>query len=88
MCYSPWGCKEPDMTGQLNNYTHTHTHTHTYMCVCMYIHMYIGCFYVLAIVSSAAMNIGVHISFQMRVFVSFLDICTGVRLLDYMGSQL
>ena len=23
--YSPWGCKESDMT----EYTHTHTHTHT-----------------------------------------------------------
>ena len=27
--YSPWGCKEPDTTGQLV-YTHTHTHTHTH----------------------------------------------------------
>ena len=25
--YSPWGCKDSDMTEQL---THTHTHTHTY----------------------------------------------------------
>ena len=34
-----------------------------------YIYLYIGFFNVLAIVSSAAMNIGVHISFQIRVFV-------------------
>ena len=27
--YSPWGCKESDMTGRLNTHTHTHTHTHT-----------------------------------------------------------
>ena len=31
--YSPWGCKEPDTTGQLVH-THTHTHTHTH-------HMYL-----------------------------------------------
>ena len=27
--YSPWGCKESDMTEQLTH-THTHTHTHYY----------------------------------------------------------
>ena len=25
--YSPWGCKELDMTEQLSTHTHTHTHT-------------------------------------------------------------
>ena len=30
---------------------------------------HLGCFHVLAIVNSVAMNIGVHVSFQTRVFV-------------------
>ena len=25
VAYSPWGCKEQDMTEQLSTYTHTHT---------------------------------------------------------------
>ena len=44
------------------------------------------CFYVLAIVSSAAMNIVVHVSFQIRVFIFFLDICPGVGLLDHKAT--
>ena len=34
-----------------------------------YIYLSVGCSNVLAIVSTAAMNIGVHISFHIRVFV-------------------
>ena len=60
------------------------------MCVCLYIYIYIythhiffihssvdghlGCFHILAIVSNAAMNIKVHVSFQISVFVFFIYI--------------
>ena len=52
------------------------------MCVCLYMgihipHLYssvdgcLGSFYALAIINSASVNIGIHISFQVSVFVSF-----------------
>ena len=28
--FSPWGCKDMDMTQQLGAHTHTHIHTHTH----------------------------------------------------------
>ena len=36
-----------------------------------------GCFHVLAVVDSAAMNIGMHVSFWIRVFIfpGYMDIC-------------
>ena len=46
---------------------------------------YLGCFYVLAIVNSVAMNTRVPISFLIRV-LSFLCICQGVGLLNQMGA--
>ena len=29
--YSPWGCKESDVTEQLSTHTHTHMHTYTHI---------------------------------------------------------
>ena len=63
------------------------------VCVCVCVHLiffthssasgHFGCFYVLAIINSAAVNTGVHVSFWIRVFI-FLDICPGVELQDGM----
>ena len=43
---------------------------------------HLGCFYVLVIVNSAAVNIGVHVSFHIIV----PNICPGVGLLDHMAT--
>ena len=41
----------------------------------------LGCFHVLAIVNSSAMNIGVHVSFSIMVFLEYMP---KVVLLDHM----
>ena len=56
-------------------HTHTHTHTHTshhIFFIHSSVHGHLGCFHVLTIVYSAAMNTGVHISFWIRVVSRYM----------------
>ena len=56
----------------LSIYIHTHTHTpHLFIYSSTDKH-YLDCFYVLAIVNGAAVNIGVHVSFQIVVVSGFM----------------
>ena len=41
---------------------------------------YLGCFYVLVIVNSASVNIGVHVSFRIMVFSGYIP---GMGLQDH-----
>ena len=45
--------------------------TYLYIFIHSYADEHLDCFYVLVIVNNAAMNIGVHVSFQISVFTSF-----------------
>ena len=65
------------------------------VCVCTYIHTHhifiyspidghLGCFHVLTTVNDAAVNISVHISFQISVLFFFSDMYPGVEFQGHM----
>ena len=63
VCCSSWGRKESDTTERLN-WTDTHTHIHTSHLYHSSVNEHLGCFHVLGIANSAAVNIEVHLSFS------------------------
>ena len=54
-------------------HTHTHTHTHTVYFIQSSVDGHLGCFYFLAIVNIAAMNVGVYNIFLEMMFSFSLD---------------
>ena len=76
MEYSPWGCKELDTT---KHSTHTHI---PHLLKPSSTDGHVGC-YILETVNNAGMNIGVYVSFRIRVFIFYLDIYLEVGLLSH-----
>ena len=73
---------------------HTHTHTHIYTHVCTYTHIHrificlsvdgqLSCLHIMAIVSSAFMNFGVHVSF----WISVIILCRYIPRSGIVGSS-
>ena len=72
--------------GKISSFFRSEQYSIAYVCYVSFIHSsidgHLGCFPILAIVNNAAMNTGVHVSFQINVFI-FFNIYPGVEFLDY-----
>ena len=53
-------------------YTHTYTHTHYIFFIHLSVNRNLGCFHVWIVVNSAAVGIGVHVSFWIRVLSGYM----------------
>ena len=69
---SPWGHKGLDTTKWLNNSKSFIINMYCIFFIHSSVNRHLGYFYVLAIVNSTAVNIGVHISFQTTVFSEYM----------------
>ena len=72
--------------GKISSFFRSEQYSIAYVCYVSFIHSsidgHLGCFPILAIVNNAAMNTGVHVSFQINGFL-FLHISPEAVLLDY-----
>ena len=55
-----------------HTHMHVYTHTHHIFSIHSFVEGYLGCLHILAFVRSAAMNIGMHVSFRILVFSRYV----------------
>ena len=82
--YSPWSCKESDTTEQPSTTQYSTVYLHPIFFIYLSTDGHLSCFHILAKVSNAAMHIGMHVSFLISVWGSFLNICLGLEFLGFM----